>query len=109
MGNPVYDRSAAFDTENEMVSRYAELARVPDVILAGAVTRNADGVVTAADVVWPNGVAGVFTATSINATHKTVDAYEITYGAPPKYTFIQPTITRNGGGYATNIPPIEVN
>lgn len=109
MNNPVYDRSSAFDTANEMVSRYAEIARVPDIILAGDVTRNADGVVTAADVVWPNGVAGTFTATTINATHKTVDSYTITYGIPAQYTFVQPTITRNAGGYATNIPPIEVN
>lgn len=91
-------------TPSALASTYAaylNLAKSPDTIITGAITRNSDGVVTSAAVVWPDGTAGTFTATTINSTYKTIDAYTITYGT---HTFTQSTITRDSNGAATNVP-----
>ncbi|MCD2099518.1 hypothetical protein QNA24_30175 [Rhodococcus qingshengii] len=103
------ERMGSFDTLNELLSDYAVLARNPEQVFAGVVTRNGNGAVTGADVVWPNGVPGRYTATELSTTFAgATDAYEITYGVPAQFTFVQPAITRNASGYPTTIPAIEV-
>ena len=105
----VIDRMGSFDTLNELLSDYAVLARSPEAVFAGVVTRNGDGAVTGADVVWPNGVPGRYTATALSSEFAgATDGYEITYGVPAQFTFVQPAITRNTAGYPTMIPAIEV-
>ncbi|QTF82274.1 hypothetical protein SEA_ZIGGYZOO_30 [Gordonia phage ZiggyZoo] len=86
----------------------ASLARTPDSLIAGAVTRNGDGVVTSAPVVWPDGTPGTYTTTAIHATGA-VNGYTITYGLPATKTFTQPTITRDSSGAATNVPAMVVS
>lgn len=103
------DRMGSFDTLNELLSDYAVLARSPEQVFAGVVTRNGNGAVTGADVVWPNGVPGRYTATVLSDEFAgATDAYEITYGVPAQFTFRQPPIARNTAGYPTMIPAIEV-
>lgn len=104
------ERMGSFDTLNELLSDYAEAARNPELVFAGTLTRNTDGAITTANVVWPNGMPGVYTSTVLSTAFPgAIDAYTITYGIPAQYTFTQPTITRDTAGRPTNIPAIEVN
>ena len=81
-------------------------ARNPDLLIVGAVTRDSNGASTSAPVVWPDGSAGVYTATSVSAAFPgAVDAYTITKvtgGVTTTYT--QPAVTRNSSGAATTVP-----
>jgi hypothetical protein len=85
---------------------YVSLAKNPDLLITGDVTR-VDGVVTAAAVVWPDGSPGTFTPTYDSSG--AVASYTITYGSPATKTFTQPTITRDASGAATSIPQIVVS
>jgi hypothetical protein len=83
-------------------------AKMPDSIITGAITRNANEVITSAAVVWPDGTAGTFTTDTIG-TLNTIDAYHITYGSPTViHTFTQSAITRDSTGAATTVPAIVV-
>lgn len=89
---------------------YRQLARTPDVLIAGAVTRNSDGAATSAPVVWPDGTAGTYTATTLSTAFPgAVDAYAVTYGSPVTKTYTQPAVTRNADGAATAVPAIVVS
>lgn len=89
---------------------YKQLARTPDLLIAGVVTRNANDAATSAPVKWPDGTPGTYTATTLNATFLgAVDAYTITYGSPVTATYTQPAVTRNANGAATNVPEIVVS
>lgn len=70
------------------------------------ITRNGDGVITGADVVWLDGSAGVFTATTVNATWKAIDAYTITHTVSGK-TITQAAITRSSGE-VTAVPALTI-
>ena len=84
-------------------------ARNPDLLIAGTVTRNSDGAATSAPVVWPDGVAGTYTANTLSSTFAgAVDGYSITYGSPVTATYTQPTITRDSNGAASVVPAIIV-
>jgi hypothetical protein len=83
-------------------------AKNPDLLIVGSITRNADGVITAAAVVWPDGSAGTFTTEAIDPSGA-INRYRITYGSPAVRTFTQPTITRNSSGAAVTVPQIVVS
>lgn len=85
-----------------------QAAKVPDTLIAGAVTRDGSDQVTSAIVAWPDGSPGTFTVTSRDGSGNVL-AYTITYGSPVTKTFTQPTITRNATGSATNVPQIVVS
>ncbi|MGM9473199.1 hypothetical protein ACS5PJ_14490 [Pseudarthrobacter sp. YS3] len=87
---------------------YVSLAKNPDTLIAGAVTVDANNLVTSAAVVWPDGKPGTMTVTGRDANNAVL-AYNITYGSPVTKTFTQPTITRNAAGAATNVPQIVVS
>ncbi|MBT2566585.1 hypothetical protein J7I84_08775 [Arthrobacter sp. ISL-85] len=89
-------------------ANYANLAKNPDSIIAGAVTVDANNLITSAAVVWPDGKPGTMTITSRDANNAVL-AYNITYGSPVIKTFTQPAITRNAAGAATNVPQIVVS
>lgn len=72
-----------------------------------AITRNANGTPTTATALWPDGSAGVFTATTINATFATVDAYTITHTTSSK-TVTQTAVTRDSAGAVTVKPALTV-
>ena len=63
--------------------------------------------VASATVTWPDGSTGVFTATTINTSFESVDAYTITHTASSK-TVTQAAVTRNADGLITNKPAITV-
>lgn len=77
----------------------------PDLLITGNITRDANGVVTSANVKFPDGTSGAYTTLSIDASGA-VNSYKITYGNSITYT--QPTITRDANGAAINVPEIVV-
>jgi hypothetical protein len=85
------------------------VARDPGLIVAGAVTKNADSASLSAAVVWPDGTPGTYTALTLSTAFPgAVDAYEITYGAPATRTYRQPLVTRDAFGAVADAPEIEV-
>lgn len=93
---------------DDAFATYTQLAKNPDTLIAGAVTVDANNIVTSAVVQWPDGSPGTLTITSRDANNAVL-AYNITYGSPVTKTFTQPTITRNAAGAATNVPQIVVS
>ncbi|WP_209742773.1 hypothetical protein [Arthrobacter sp. PvP023] len=89
-------------------ARYVQLAKNPELLIAGAVTR-ADGLVTSADVEWPDGQPGTYTPTYSAAFPGAVDSYTITHGSPVTETYTQPAITRDSTGAAINVTQIVVS
>lgn len=94
----------------DLTTRYAtylELARTPEVLISGSITRDSNGAPTSAAVVWPDGTPGTFTGTP-SAVLGSLDGWAITYGDPVTRTYTQPAVTRNGSGAVTNQPAIVI-
>lgn len=70
-------------------------------------SRDSDGLITTASVLWPDGSAGTFTRTAKNATLITIDAYTVTHTASGK-TATQPAVTRDASGNVTAQPAITI-
>lgn len=104
----VADRSSA--TAGALTSfQAAALARTPDSIITGAITRDASGAATSATVTWPDGTTGTYTALVLSTAFPgAVDSYRITYGSPATKTYTQPTVTRDASGAAVSVPAITV-
>jgi hypothetical protein len=81
----------------------AEAYDVTAVTYSGTATST----VASATVVWPDDSAGVFTATTINATFETIDAYTVTHAVSGK-TVTQAAVTRNTDGLITSKPALGV-
>ena len=94
---------------NATYATHKNLARNPDLLIAGTITRNSNGAATSAPVVWPDGSPGTYTATTLSSAFPgAVDAYTITYGSPVTKTFTQPAVTRDANGAVTACPAITV-
>ena len=94
---------------SDSIAQLSTWARNPDLLIAGAVTRDANGAATSAPVLWPNGQPGTYTADTVSTAFPgAVDAYHITYGSPVTKTFTQPLITRDPNGAASAVPAITV-
>lgn len=104
---------SAFERTQDLLSDVVTLAAAaknPDLLVTGTVTRDSNQAVTSANVVWPDGTPGTFTALVLSTAFPgAVDSYRITYGSPVQKTFTQPTITRNTAGAATAVPQIVVS
>ena len=79
-----------------------------DALITGAITRDANGVITSAGVVWPDGVIGTFTAAAIDATWGAINSYTVTYVGSTTKTVTQPTMTRDANGSVSNRPAMTV-
>lgn len=88
------------------VQAFTAFAKTPEALLTGTLTRNGNGIITSADVVWPDGTAGVYTADTYDAD--VTSGYHITYLGAVTKTYTQPTITRDSSGAAIVIPAIVV-
>lgn len=75
---------------------------------SGAISRDANNVVTTCNVVWPDGSAGVFTATANDTDTGAIDSYTITHTASGK-TVTQSAVTRNSDGAVTTKPALGVS
>jgi hypothetical protein len=95
---------------NAVYAAFVNLARIPELIIAGAVTRDSNEAALSAPVVWPDGKTGTYTADTLSTAFPgAVDGYHITHvdGAVTK-TYTQPTVTRDSNGAATNVPAITI-
>lgn len=91
-------------------AKLVNLARNPDLIIVGAITRNSNGAATSAAVVWPDGTPGTYTADTLSSAFPgAVDSYHVTYGSPVTMTFTQPAVTRDSTGAVTALPAIVVS
>lgn len=109
-GNTPLDAARMNALETDLDAALMALARDPDALFAGAVTRNADGAATSAVVKWPDGVDGTYSGTASTSFPGSIDAYTITRVGSPTVTYTQPAVTRDATtGYVTNRPPITVS
>lgn len=92
----------------EITDQRIALARLPDLLITGAITRDTNGVITSATVTWPDGTTGTYTTLAVNGTVPAVDEYSVTYGSPATNTYTQPTVTRDSTGAVTDLPAIVV-
>ena len=105
------DPESAFSAElSATFVSLKQAAKNPDLLIVGSITRDSNQAVTSAQVVWPDGTPGTFTADTLSTAFPgAVDGYHITYGSPVTKTFTQPAITRNSVGAATTVPQIVVS
>ena len=104
--------SAPVSQLDQRYASFASLAANPESLFSGAITRDANGAVTSAAVIWPDGTAGTYTADTVSISFPgAVDAYHITYDRPgAARTYTQKTVTRDStSGVVTNRPAIEVS
>lgn len=89
---------------------FSSLAKSLEEIIEGTITRDTNEAVTTAQVVWPDGTTGVFTATSLSTLFPgAVDAYTVTYLGATTVTYTQPLMTRDSSGAVTVRPAITVS
>lgn len=73
-------------------------------------TRDANGAITTASIVWPDGTAGAFTTdVASTAFPGAIDAWHATYAGTPTRTVTQPTVTRDANGAVTVQPAITIS
>lgn len=73
-------------------------------------TRDANGAITTASIVWPDGAVGVFTTdTASTAFPGAIDAWHATYVGTPTKTVTQPAVTRDANGAVTAQPAITIS
>jgi hypothetical protein len=74
------------------------------------ITRDVNGAMTAADVLWPDGLPGVYTADVISSIFPgKVDGWHVTrIDGVTTTTYTQPTVTRDDNGDITVIPVVVV-
>jgi hypothetical protein len=94
---------------NHAFARFKQLARTPEALIVGAITRDANGAATAAPVEWPDGADGVYVATALSEDFPgAVDAYYITKVGSHAATFTQGAVTRDENGAVIYVPEIVV-
>lgn len=71
-------------------------------------SRNTDGILTSANVEWPDGTQGVFTTTTINASGA-IDAWQVTYLGATTKTVTQPAVTRDATGAVSVQPALVIS
>lgn len=76
-------------------------------VLAITYSTNYPDVVASATLKWPDGSAGTFTSTTINASFICVDAYTVSHTASSK-TVTQAAVTRDSEGKVTTKPALTV-
>lgn len=84
-------------------------AATQSFIAMSNIVRDANGVLLSANVVWPDGTAGVWTTDSVNATTPAVDAWHCTYLGAVTKTATQPAVTRDADGVVTAQPAITIS
>lgn len=89
---------------------FLALARNPELMMFGSITRDANGTPTAASLIWPDGTIGVYAATAVSSLYPgSVDAYYVTYGYPTEINrYTQPAVTRDASGKVSILPAIVV-
>lgn len=72
-------------------------------------TRNSDGAITTASIVWPDGTTGTYTADTLSTSFPgATDAWRATYVGTPSKTVTQPGVTRDSNGAVTAQPALTI-
>jgi hypothetical protein len=110
MGNFVGDGGGLTNLPGSQVSGVLTGWVAAQNFTAYNIARTSLEVVTQMSVTFPDGGNGVFLTTSNNPTWNTVDGYTCTYtNGSTTHLFTQPTILRDSGGAATNVPTLIQN
>lgn len=109
LGNTPLSAARLNQLETDLEAALYALARDPDALFAGAVTRNTEGAATSAVVKWPDGIDGTYAGTASGTFPGSINSYTITRVGAPTVTYTQPAVTRDANGYVTNRPPITVS
>lgn len=116
LGNTPLSAARLNELETDLEAALLALARDPESLFAGAVSRDANGAPTSAVVQWPdkeNGqpVTGTYSGTASVNFPGSISAYTITrITNAGTQTFTQPAVTRDATtGNITNRPPITVS
>jgi hypothetical protein len=73
-------------------------------------TRDTNGVIVTASIIWPDGTAGVFTTdVASTAFPGAIDAWHATYAGTPSKTITQPAVTRDADGAVIAQPTITIS
>lgn len=110
-GGPPAPVTARFDERIDALNSQVAMqgAALPDLIIVGVITRDANEAALSAGVVWPDGTIGTYTATMVSVAFPgAVDAYTITYGSPTVRTYTQPLVTRDPAGAVVIRPAVTV-
>lgn len=91
-----------------ILASLVQLARDPDVLFTGSITRDAYGVAISAQVQWPDGLTGTYSGTASVTWPGATNSYTITRAGTPTLTFTQPMVTRDSNGAITARPAITV-
>lgn len=95
-------QAAAAAAANTLISTWARTSAFSYT----ASTVNGNGAMTSANVVWPDGTTGLYTADTLSGGFPgKVDAWHVTYGSK---TITQPAVTRNGAGVITILPALVI-
>ncbi|MEV7472216.1 hypothetical protein AB0N33_00700 [Pseudarthrobacter oxydans] len=111
LGNTPLSAERLNQLESDLDAALVALARDPETLFAGAVTRNADGAPTSAVVKWPGGEDGTYSGTASVSFPGSISAYTITrITNTGTVTYTQPAVTRDATtGLVTNRPPITIS
>ncbi|WIV32244.1 hypothetical protein QN084_06435 [Paenarthrobacter sp. R1] len=110
IGNTPLSSARLNDLENDLEAALLALARTPEALFSGAITRDTNGAPISAQVKWPDGVAGVYSGTASVTWPGAINSYTITRVGSPTRTYTQPAVTRDSSnGAITNRPDITVS
>ncbi|KII27150.1 hypothetical protein M707_23505 [Arthrobacter sp. AK-YN10] len=110
IGNTPLSAARLNDLEDDLEAALLALARDPEALFSGSITRDANGVAISAQVKWPDGASGVYSATASATWPGATNSYTITRVGTPTLTFTQPAVTRDSNnGSVTNRPAITVS
>ena len=75
-----------------------------------SIVRSSAGAITSANITWPDGASGVYTALVLSTSFPgATDSWHATYVGSPNHTITQPTVTRDGSGAITTQPAITIH
>lgn len=110
LGNTPLSAARLNELETDLEAALLALARDPESLFAGAVSRDANEAPISAVVKWPDGKDGTYSGTASVSFPGSISAYTITRITDTgTVTYTQPAVTRNTAGSITNRPPITVS
>lgn len=108
VGNTPLNAARLNSLEDDLEAALVQLARSPEALFSGTVTRNTDGAPVSANVVWPDGATGVYAGEPSEDFPSVVDSYTVTKSGTQTLTYTQPMVTRNASGDITSRPAITI-
>lgn len=100
-GDITYDNAGGAPLATTTITNTLRAWTLAEIWGISTAAYDTDQVLTSATVLWPDGTSGTLTRTAKDATHLTISAFTVTYGA---LTVTQSTIVRNASGNVTSRP-----